>query len=88
MSDPSIPALAEGRWFWRRLYVFVSTLVFWSLLTWSVSRTAAEHMAQVARGLMWLLGLVIVVYLIAPSAQQIVAILADLRLRLGAGGRP
>ena len=44
-------------------------------------------MAQVARGLMWLLGLVIVVYLIAPSAQQIVAILADLRLRLGAGGR-
>lgn len=70
MSDPSVPALAEGRWFWRRLYVFASTLVFWSLLTWSVSRTAAEHMAQVARGLMWLLGLVIVVYLIAPSAQR------------------
>lgn len=88
MSDPSVPALAEGRWFWRRLYVFASTAVFWSLLTWSVSRTAAEHMAHVARGLMGLLALVLVLYLVAPSAQQIVAILADLRLRISAGGRP
>lgn len=87
MSEPSTPALAEGRWFWRRLYVFVSSAVSWGLLAWAVSRTSPDQMAAVARGLMGLLGLLLVLYLVAPSAQQIVSILADLRLRLAGGGR-
>jgi uncharacterized membrane protein YfcA len=86
MSDPSFSHLAEGRWFWRRLYVFASSAAAWSLLSWAVSRTSPDQMAAVARGLMALLALVLVLYLVAPSAQQIVSILADLRLRL-AGGR-
>ena len=81
------PALAEGRWLWRRLYVFATSLVLWSLLTLAVSRTPPAHLPHVADGLMGLLGLVLVLYLVAPTAQQLVELLANLKLRLGAGGR-
>ena len=36
---------------------------------------------------MALLALTLVLYLVAPSAQQLVTLLANLRLRLGPGGR-
>ena len=37
---------------------------------------------------MTLLALMLVLYLVAPTAQQLVALSANLRLRLAQGGRP
>jgi uncharacterized BrkB/YihY/UPF0761 family membrane protein len=53
---PSRPLMAEGRWFWRRLFVFGVSL--------------------------GLLALVLVLYLVAPTAQQILEMLAHVKLRM------
>lgn len=89
MSDsdarPAIP-LAEGRWLWRRLYVFAVSLALWRMLASVIERAPAEAMARIASGLMGLLALTLVLYLVAPTAQQLIALLATVRLRVGAGG--
>ncbi len=79
--------LAEGRWLWRRLYVFAASAGLWVLLARAVGRTAPADLPRVAEGLMGLIALMLVLYLVAPTAQQMVAMLANLRLRLAAGGR-
>ncbi|NWE54079.1 hypothetical protein [Brevundimonas sp. P7753] len=79
--------LAEGRWLWRRLYVFVASAALWLLLARAVGRTAPADLPRVADGLMGLIALMLVLYLVAPTAQQMIAMLANLRLRLAAGGR-
>jgi len=79
--------LAEGRWLWRRLYVFVASAGLWLLLARAVGRTAPADLPRVADGLMGLIALMPVLYLVAPTAQQMIAMLANLRLRLAAGGR-
>ena len=79
--------LAEGRWLWRRLYVFVASAALWWLLARAVGRTAPADLPRVADGLMGLIALMLVLYLVAPTAQQMIAMLANLRLRLAAGGR-
>jgi hypothetical protein len=79
--------LAEGRWLWRRLYVFVASAALWLLLARAVGRTAPTDLPRVADGLMGLIALMLVLYLVAPTAQQMIAMLANLRLRLAAGGR-
>lgn len=81
------PGLPEARWLWRRLYVYAASVVGWSLLAWSVARTPPSSMAAVAHGLMVLLGVTMVLYLVAPSAQQLAAVFAEMRLRLAVGGR-
>ncbi|MNE22734.1 hypothetical protein D3C80_1159580 [compost metagenome] len=81
------PGLAEGRWLWRRLYVFAASVGLWWLLARAVGRTAPADLPRVAEGLMGLLALMLVLYLVAPSAQQMIAMLANLRLRLAAGGK-
>ena len=82
--------LAEGRWLWRRLYVFVASAGLWALLARTVETAPPEAVLALARGLMGLLGLVVTLYLVAPTAQQLVELTANLRLRLetgrGAGG--
>ena len=85
-QPPSHP-LAEGRWLWRRLYVFAATLALWRLLSAVVDRTEPRALPAVASGLMSLLALTLVLYLVAPTAQQLVAILVNLRLRLAGGSR-
>lgn len=80
-----IPPLAEARWLWRRLYVFVVSLALWRLLASAVERTEPAQLPRVAAGLMGLLALTLVLYLVAPTAQQLVALLANLRLRLAHG---
>jgi len=87
-APPPAPPLAEGRWLWRRLYVFGVSCAAWALLAWTVRAVPAEALPQVAAGLMALLALVLVLYLVAPTAQQLVELLAHLKLRLGGGGRP
>ena len=91
MTEPRTPApnsgLPEARWLWRRLYVYAASVIGWGLLTWSVARTPPSSMASVAHGLMILLGVTMVLYLVAPSAQQLAAVFAEMRLRLAMGGR-
>ena len=79
--------LAEGRWLWRRLYVFVVSAALWLLLARAVGRTAPPDLPRVADGLMGLIALMLVLYLVAPTAQQMIAMLANLRLRLATGGK-
>jgi hypothetical protein len=81
-----IPPLAEARWLWCRLYVFVVSLALWRLLASAVERTEPAQLPRIAAGLMGLLALTLVLYLVAPTAQQLVALLANLRLRLAEGG--
>ena len=89
MTDPKqAPPLAEGRWLWRRLYVFVASLGLWGLLAVIVRATPPPALPRVADGVMSLLALLLVLYLVAPTAQQLVELLANLKLRLGTGDRP
>lgn len=73
--------LAEGRWLWRRLFVFAVTLGVWRLLADVVARAPAADLRSLAQSLIGLLGLVLVLYLVAPTAQQLVELAAAVRLR-------
>jgi hypothetical protein len=75
--------LAEGRWLWRRLYVFASTGAAWVLLDRLVALTPPQAALPLARGLMVLLALTMVLYLVAPTAQQLIASLRSFRPPLG-----
>ncbi len=79
--DPQDP-LPEGRWLWRRLIVFASVAAAYGLLFLAVRRALPEDMAGIARDLMILLGVILLFYLVAPSANQIAELLATLKLRL------
>ena len=87
-STPGAPLLAEGRWLWRRLYVFMTSGAAWLLLDRLIEGTPPEAAPGLAQGLMALLALILVLYLVAPTAQQLIATLAVLRPRIGEGGRP
>ena len=82
-QPPTPQPLAEAKWLWRRLYVFAASFALWRTLAVIVDRTEPAALPAVASGLMSLLALTLVLYLVAPTAQQLVALLADLRLRLG-----
>lgn len=77
--------LAEARWLWRRLYVFLTSGAAWLVLDRVLGRAPPETAARLAQGLMALLALTLVLYLVAPTAQQLVATLAALRIRLFEG---
>ncbi|HRJ64795.1 hypothetical protein [Brevundimonas sp. UBA2416] len=87
-STPAAPLLAEGRWLWRRLYVFATSGAAWLLLDRLITGVPPEAAPRLAQGLMALLALVLVLYLVAPSAQQLIATLAVLRPRIGGEDRP
>jgi predicted PurR-regulated permease PerM len=86
MTDPASQPLAEARWLWRRIYVFAASFALWRLLSAVVQRTEPSALPAVASGLMSVLALTLVLYLVAPTAQQLVELLANLRLRLADGG--
>ena len=88
--QPAIPPLAEGRWLWRRIYVFTLSLGLWGLLAGVVASATPATLPRIADGLLGLLALVLILYLVAPTTEQVITILAQLRLRMGggaAGGR-
>ena len=87
MTIPAPPVLAEGRWLWRRLFVFSTSGGGWWVLDRVLARAPAEAAPALAEALMALLALTLVLYLVAPTAQQLVATLAALRARLIEGGR-
>ncbi len=78
-NDP-VAAPPEGRWLWRRLFVFLSAAGLHHLLARAIDRAGPDVAARAADGLLILIGLTTVVYLVAPSAQQLGALMADLRL--------
>jgi hypothetical protein len=77
------PNMAERRWLWRRLYVFAVSLGVWALVWRAVGDAPAADQLAIVRGLVALQALVLTLYLVAPTAQQIVELLARLRLRMG-----
>ena len=79
--------LAEGQWLWRRLYVYAGTVVAWVLLDRLIAGVPQEAAPRLAEGLMALLALTMVLYLVAPTAQQLIAGLKALPPRLNDGGR-
>ena len=85
---PEPAVLAEGRWLWRRLYVFATSGAAWLMLDRLIAATPPHAAPLLAQGLMALLALVPVLYLVAPTAQQLIATLAVLRSRSGEGDRP
>lgn len=91
MTDPATPTepvpLAEGRWLWRRLYVFVSSGVAWLLLDRLIPLVPAEAAPRMIERLMSLLALIMVLYLVAPTAQQLLASLRLLRSNTSGEGR-
>lgn len=91
MTDSAIaspPVLAEGRWLWRRLYVFATSAAAWLLLDRLFAVLPPEAAARLAQSLMAFLALVLVLYLVAPTAQQLIATLAVLRHRPEPEDRP
>lgn len=87
METQSPVPLAEGRWLWRRVYVFGASFGLWLLLAAAVRAASPEGLVALARGLMGLQALLLILYLVAPTAQQLVELLANLRLRLETGSR-
>ena len=79
--------LAEGRWLFRRLYAFAVSTGLWVLLMRTVGRMPPEMLPRITDGLMGLLALILVLYLVAPTAQQLITLIANARLRIS-GGRP
>jgi hypothetical protein len=63
-------AMPEARWLWRRIYVFCTSAGAWLLLERIVRASPPEAALQVARSLMMLLALTMILYLVAPTAQQ------------------
>lgn len=77
--------LAEGRWLFRRLYAFAVSAGLWVLLMRTVGRMPAGMLPRIADGLMGLLALILVLYLVAPTAQQLITLIATARLRISGG---
>lgn len=78
-------ARPEGRWFWRRLFVFALSGGLWLALDQAVRRAAVADLPGVASDLMRLLALIAVLYLMAPTAQELGKLAMSLRLKLGGG---
>ena len=83
MSQTDPAPLAEARWLWRRIYVFAVSLGVWLLLARAVTRATPDSLPELAKALMALQALTLVLYLVAPTAQQIAGLLTYLRLRPG-----
>jgi len=79
---PPPPTLAEGRWLWRRLYVYGTSMAAWLVLDRVIVALPPEDAPRLAQALMALLGLTMVLYLVAPTAQQLIASLSVVGRRL------
>lgn len=81
------PTLAEGRWLWRRLYVYGTSAAAWLLLDRVIVAIPPEDAPRLAQALMALLGLTMVLYLVAPTAQQLISSLSVVGRRLNGEGK-
>lgn len=77
--DPQDP-LPESNWFWRRIFIFVLTGILLFGVWWYVdtlaaaalllNETAIKGLITLLKMSLYLAGLLVVLYLIAPSAEQ------------------
>lgn len=83
--DRNDASLAEGRWLWRRLFVFLTSVMLWTLVHGAVARAPVSALPGIIERLLLLIALITLLYLVAPTAQQLVAL--SVRFRMGGGGR-
>lgn len=87
--DPQDP-LPEASWFWRRVFVFSVTAAVLFLVNGAMLRLGAAALLQPERGitallslsktLLYLVAMLVLFYMVAPSAEQIVKMLQTARL--------
>jgi inner membrane protein involved in colicin E2 resistance len=83
MSDPQDP-LPEAQWTFRRWFTYGVTIASLSGVGWTIHKIAdGAHLAGVAYALVGLCALLATYYLIAPSAEHVVRLLAEWRGRAG-----
>lgn len=71
-AEPLARALPDGVWTFRRVFVWLLTLVLLTLIWRIVELAPAEHLAGIAQGLIGLIALLVIVYTIGPTAEHIV----------------
>lgn len=72
MENKDLGDRAEGQWLWRRLFVYLSCVLLWWLLREVVHQVPPAMLPGIADGLMGLIALMCLLYLVAPSAQQVI----------------
>lgn len=76
MTDPSTASrpMPEPQWFWRRLLTWVVVVAVLYGLHRLIGLVPAQDLAPIAELLVWLLGSVVSLYLIGPTAEHIIAL--------------
>jgi len=86
VQDP----LPETDWFWRRTYTFLMSLIalgfIWGGIDGLYKLQKGDEIFQVTRYMIGILAMLILFYMVAPSAEQIVKLVQSARLlRSGIG---
>ena len=75
VQDP----LPESDWRWRRAYTYITTILVLAGIAWCLdglhSAKDADALLKIGLRLIWLVGLVVTFYMVAPSAEQIARII-------------
>lgn len=71
---PNPGAMPEPQWIWRRLLTWVVVAAVLVAVHRVIGLIPPAHLAPVADRLIWLLGAVVTLYLIGPTAEHIVAL--------------
>lgn len=88
MIDPQDP-LPEGDWKFRRMFVYGLVLLLVVALFMTIALSPKPDLQRIAGWLILLIGFVTVLYLVAPSAVEVIRMLTALRPKwLGGQGRP
>lgn len=80
VQDP----LPENNWFWRRTYVFIMSILSLAFIWYGVEALYAlnrgEEIYQVTRYMIGICAMLILFYMVAPSAEQIVKLIQAARI--------
>lgn len=86
-ADPQDP-LPESNWFWRRIFIFVITACLlagvWfkvddlSVIALIQNETAIRGLVTILKWALSLVGIMVLLYLVAPSAEQVAKMLSTL----------
>lgn len=76
MTDPSSASrpMPEPQWFWRRLLTWVVVVAVLVAVHRVIGLIPAAQLGAIASKLIWLLGAVVTLYLVGPTAEHIVAL--------------
>jgi len=80
VQDP----LPENNWFWRRTYVFIMSIMSLAFIWYGVEALYAlgqpDALYRITRYMIGILAMLIVFYMVAPSAEQIVKLIQAAKL--------